>query len=91
MQKTPRELAIRASEWLNLPTEATMGLPRVDIVGNRRVSVENHRGVGAFGPEYMELLTRDGAIQVRGQALTLIVMNHQELVVTGQIRSVELP
>lgn len=91
MQRTPRNLVVKASEWLNLPAEATAGLARVDIVGNRRVSVENHRGVGAFGPEYMELLTRDGAIRVRGQALTLVVMNQQELVVSGQIRSVELP
>ena len=91
MQRTPRNLVVKASEWLNLPAEATAGLARVDIVGNRRVSVENHRGVGAFGPEYMELLTRDGAIRVRGQALKLVVMNQQELVVSGQIRSVELP
>ena len=91
MQKTPRDMVIKVSERLNLPAEATAGLARVNIIGNRRVSVENHRGVGAFSPEYMELLTRDGPIQVRGQALTLIVMNHLELVVTGQIRSVELP
>ena len=91
MQRTPRDLVVKASEWLNLPAEATAGLARVDIVGNRRVSVENHCGVGAFGPAYMELLTRDGAIRVRGQALTLVVMNQHELVVNGQIWSVELP
>ncbi len=91
MQRSPRELVALASERLNLPAEATAGLAKVDIIGSRRISVENHCGVGAFGPEYMELLTREGTIRVRGQCLALIVMNHQELVVTGQIRSVELP
>lgn len=91
MQKKPRELVVKASERLNLPAEVTAGLVHVEIVGSSRVSVENHRGVGAFGPEYMELLTVDGAIAVRGQELSLLLMNNRELVVTGRIRSIELP
>lgn len=91
MQKLSRELVAIASERLNLPAEATAGLTRVTIVGNRRISVENHCGVGAFGMEHMELLTKQGSIHVQGQELNLIVMNPQELIVTGRIRCVELP
>ncbi len=90
MQKTPRTLVALASERLNLPAEATAGLVKVEIVGGR-LSVVNHKGVGAFGPEYMELLTREGVIHVRGTGLALVVMNHMELVITGHIGSVELP
>ena len=90
MQKTPRDLIARTSEKLNLPAEATAGLTRLELVG-RQLHVENHRGIGAFGPEYMELLTADGPIRVRGAGLSLAAMNNRELIVMGRIASVELP
>lgn len=90
MGKKPREIIIKASEKLNLPAEATAGVARVELVGHGRLSVENHRGVGAFGPECMELLTVEGAVIVRGERLMLMTMNNHELVVTGQLHSIEL-
>ncbi len=90
MQKQARDLVIRASERWSLPMEATAGLSRLELVGNSRLSVENHRGVGAFGPGRMELLTPDGVIEVRGERLTLLTMNRQELVVGGVVHSLTL-
>jgi len=86
-----RDLMAAASIRLGLPAQATAGLSRIELIGSRQVIVENHRGVGAFEAECMELLTPGGAVVVHGQGLTLLVMNRQELVVTGRIRSVELP
>lgn len=91
MQNKPRELVARASERMGLPAEATAGLSRVELIGGNRLSVENHRGVGAFGPDCMELLTPGGAILVRGEGLSLLVMNQRELVVTGKIRDITMP
>ena len=91
MQKQVRELVIHASERWNLPTEATAGVSRLELVGNTRLSLENHRGVGAFGPGRMELLTPDGVIEVRGERLTLLTMNRRELVVGGVVHSLALP
>ena len=81
----------QASIRLGLPAQATAGLSRIELIGNRQVIVENHRGVGIFETECMELLTPDGAVVVHGQGLALLVMNQRELVVTGRVRSVELP
>lgn len=89
--KEVRDLMAQASIRLGLPAQATAGLSRIELIGNRQVIVENHRGVGAFEAECMELLTPDGAIVVHGRELALLVMNQRELVVTGRIRSVELP
>ena len=91
MANGPRNLVIKASERLNLPADVTAGVSRVELTGSRRLSVENHRGVGAFGPEFMELLTVQGPIAVRGRGLSLLLMNQRELVVVGQIDSVTLP
>ena len=91
MANSPRNLVIKASERLNLPADVTAGVSRVELTGSRRLSVENHRGVGAFGPEFMELLTAQGPIAVRGRGLSLLLMNQRELVVVGQIDSVTLP
>ena len=91
MAHSPRNLVIKASERLNLPADVTAGVSRVELTGSRRLSVENHRGVGAFGPEFMELLTAQGPIAVRGHGLSLLLMNQRELVVVGQIDSVTLP
>lgn len=72
----------------NVPTGPR--LPLVEIAGSRRVLIENHRGVAAYGPDEIVVRGTLGFIRVLGDQLVLARMTPQQLVICGQIRGVEL-
>ena len=80
-------------EWtaqaLDIPAQAA-GLPRVELVGRHELRMENHRGILAYSPEDIHIGGGKMAIRVRGLGLELTVMNRSELLITGQIASIEL-
>ena len=80
------ERAVRA---LDLPADLA-GLPRVELLGDREVRVEYHKGILAYGPEEIHVSGGKLILRILGSNLELRGMNATELCITGQIQSVEL-
>lgn len=70
--------------------EPVPGLPLVEIAGQGRVLIENHRGVCGYGREQISVRVKFGEIAVRGCGLELARMTKEQLVITGKIESVNL-
>ena len=66
------------------------GLPLVEIAGDRRVLIEHHRGVVAYGPCEILVRVKYGQVRVTGSGLCLAKMSAEQLVICGRIGSVEL-
>lgn len=75
---------------MELSPEPVPGLPLVEISGQRRVLIENHRGVSGYGPEQIRIRVKFGEISVRGCGLELARMSREQLVITGRIDFVSL-
>ncbi|MDR0381128.1 MAG: sporulation protein [Oscillospiraceae bacterium] len=84
-----RRLWERAADILDLPADVVAGLPRVEILGCRRLLMENHRGILAYGGETIDINGGQVVVRVRGQRLELRAMNAAELALDGIIRGVE--
>lgn len=79
--------------WRTLVRESAPvfdGRPRVDLQGDRRVVIENHRGMVEYSDTCMRVAVRGGVIRVTGLGLELLIMNHDELVIGGRIAGLEL-
>ena len=79
--------------WRTLVRESTPvfdGRPRVDLQGDRRVVIENHRGMVEYSDTCMRVAVRGGVVKVTGLNLELQIMNHDELVIGGIIAAVAL-
>lgn len=74
---------------LDLPADVA-GLPRVELLGDRELRVEAHRGILAYSGQ--EILISGGKLVIRvlGSGLELRSMSAAQLLVTGDIRTVEL-
>ncbi len=64
--------------------------PLVEISDDRRVLVEQHQGVVAYGCGEICVRVRYGLIRVRGASLRLANMTAEQLVICGRIDGVEL-
>ncbi len=81
------EKTARASD---LPVDAVAGLPRVELVGDGELRMENHRGILSYGTQEIHISGGAFGVRVCGEELELRTMNSLELLITGRIRAVEL-
>ena len=88
----PRKDALleRVADTLDLPADMMAGLPRIEVVGNRELRMENHRGILAYSTEEIHISGGKIVVQIRGANLELRAMNANELLIVGTLLGVEL-
>lgn len=82
-------IGYRLVDLLELPREVYFNLPRVVMIGNLQVSVENHQGLVAYDHDGLTLAVEAGRLVIRGQGLTLGTVRRAEVTVSGRIASVQ--
>ena len=73
-----------------LHPEAVPDHPIVEIAGEHRVLIENHKGIAAYGKEKVLVNVRFGSICIAGCNLQIIRMTKGQLIIYGSIHSVGL-
>ena len=79
---------LRQSETINANKEAVPGIPVVELAGDRRILIENHRGVIEYGNERICVKVKFGCLCICGNKMELAKMTKDQLVITGFIDSV---
>lgn len=77
-------------ELLDLPADVVFDLPRLTVIGNRRVVVQNHRGIVAYTPRQVRVGATGGEVEITGEELQLEAILSEEVVVRGRIARINL-
>ncbi|MFI3253232.1 MAG: YabP/YqfC family sporulation protein [Eubacteriales bacterium] len=85
-----KSLLERASDVLDLPTYAMVGLPLIELTGDNALRVENHRGILSYSEEEIHISGGDIIYKIQGRTLELRTMTSLELLITGQITAITL-
>ena len=80
----------RTAEVFDLPADALLGLPKLELVGDGELRVENHKGILAYGREEIHISGGVYIIKVVGQELELRAMTGLELLITGKVLQISL-
>lgn len=78
------------ARFLELPRELVMDLPRVTLLGDMQVIVENHRGIIEYTRERVRISTSLGELVISGTDLALRTIFPDEIAVDGRIQGVLL-
>ena len=78
------------AERFDLPAEALAGLPKLTLTGTRRALVENHKGLLEYSAECITINGGKVRLRLLGTELELRAMDAGDIVVTGNIYTVEL-
>ena len=66
-----------------------LDLPKVSLVGDLQVNIENHKGIIEYSPTQIRVSSNSGMLKIKGNKLYIKVIIKEEIVITGEIQSLE--
>lgn len=89
MPKKPRpdRLERILGDMLELPKDLVLDLPRLIIVGQRELYLENHKGIIEYGDTCIKINLARGFLEIEGEKLEIKLIMQDEVSVMGIITS----
>ena len=80
------------NNWLTqnmeLPADVMMDLPRITMIGQIHIYIENHRGLLTFSDTELRLLLKQGQLLVKGENFVIKTILPEEILLEGKIHQV---
>lgn len=80
----------KLSEFYYGQFESAPLLPIMELCGDRRILLENHKGVKEYGKNRISICVRYGMLVICGEGLRLCRMHGQQLVIMGRIDNISV-
>ena len=90
MGKREYRVLSRAAEQFDLPEDLVAGLPYIELLGDRELLLDHHRGILSYSSEEMDINTGSMVLRLRGRNLQLLSMTENALRIGGEIDGLEL-
>lgn len=90
MMRVSRKLRQLTAVLLDLPQDVALDLPRVTMIGNIQMTVENHKGVLHFSSDTLRLATESGEMEISGQDMVIRQIGEEDVFVEGKFVGVKL-
>jgi sporulation protein YqfC len=82
-----KELLTAATD---IPKEVALNLPRISIIGNSDVHIENVKGVIEYTETLIKLNTSIGVIKFTGSNFKIMDITTEDMYIEGKIKSIEI-
>lgn len=79
----------QVNQMLAMPPELTWDMPKVTMVGNLQVHIDNHKGIRTYQAQQIEVNCRGGRLLIRGKELLLKNISLEALLINGVIDQIE--
>ncbi|MBS3994913.1 MAG: sporulation protein YqfC [Alkaliphilus sp.] len=89
MKNLSKEIKETVSELLELPKDIILDLPRITLVGNLQLYIENHRGLIEYSNQRIRIYTKNGIMRIMGKNLVIKTVIKEEIIIVGLIEHIE--
>ncbi len=72
----------------DLPSEVTLELPRITMIGSIHAYIENHQGLIVFSETELLLKVHQGLVRINGESFVLKMMIDKDILLEGTIKDV---
>lgn len=76
------------ADWFDLPSDVTGGSIRIEMIGNHRLQIQNHKGVEHFHPQILKIRTPQGIMEIKGEELMIKAIFPDTVFIEGKIKEV---
>lgn len=75
--------------YLEIPQDIVMDLPRITMLGNKQLLVENHKGIIEYTPSLIRIKLNGGELFIWGESLTLGNLQAEQILVEGVVGEIK--
>ncbi|MCX7923518.1 MAG: sporulation protein YqfC [Clostridia bacterium] len=79
----------KMAEILELPKEIVLNMPKLTMLGNGDLIIENYKGIIEYEDARVRINTTTGIIKVTGDRLTIKEITSEDIMINGDIASLE--
>lgn len=76
------------TKTMDLPQDVMMDLPRITMIGQLHIYIENHRGLLAFTDSEVRLMLKNGQLLIKGTGFVIKTILPEEIMLEGKIDKV---
>ncbi len=88
-KKAKRNVPKKIAKTLDIPEDVMLGSLRLTMMSNRELRIENYKSILEYETDKITLNTKDMLIAIGGEKLDIGVICDDEILVTGEISSLE--
>lgn len=78
------------SKMLDMPNDIMLDMPKIIMIGNIQLYIENHRGIVSFSPEKVIIAVSLGKVEITGSSLVIRGIFSDEIMLEGKIDSIQI-
>lgn len=75
------------AELFEIPDDLIFDLPRMTLLGNKQLLIENHKGIIEYTTQIVRIRLKQGVVIVVGSNLSLGSLQVEQILVEGLIQS----
>lgn len=72
---------------LGLPVEVIDNLPKISVIGDSEITIENHKGILSFDKDNIKIKTSIGVLEIRGEHIEIIFIGGSTIIISGKFKS----
>jgi len=72
----------------DLPKELVIDIPKITLIGNREMAIENHRGIIQYTTEKIRISVAGGELIVSGKELFINSILLEEIIIYGEFHQI---
>ena len=74
---------------MELPKDIMLDFPRVTLIGNLQLYIENHKGIIEYSSQRIRINTKSGVMRIIGKNLTIKTIVTEEIIIAGPVSQIE--
>ncbi|WP_160686177.1 sporulation protein YqfC [Clostridium sp. C2-6-12] len=73
---------------LEFPKDISLDLPKIIVIGNREITIENHKGIIFFETNMVKINSRIGAILIQGAEFEILFIAENSITISGIFKGI---
>ena len=90
MGRNMENFKINISDALELPLDIALDLPKITIIGDLKVDIQNHKGIIEYTSNLIRINSKIGVIKIIGEKLEIKNILSEEINVNGKVEKLEI-
>jgi len=86
--KQSREMQQKLGKALDIPNDIILDLPKITLIGNVQLYIENHRGIIEYSPETIRIAVGIGELEISGSTLMIRTISKDDLHLDGEVEAI---